>query len=100
MPVLSKCGAVYLIPHELEAKLAQVETPQGVYAMVKKLDKTLSWDRIEYTGKSILLVDLQDAGNEMCIRDRNEERLRFGAFERSLRSIRRAGYRVGRLWKA
>ena len=63
MPVLSKCGAVYLIPHELEAKLAQVETPLGVYAMVKKLDKTLSWDRIEYTGKSILLVDLQDAGN-------------------------------------
>jgi len=62
-PALAKCRAVYCIPRALEAKLSLVETPQGVYAMVKKLDKTLSWDRIEYTGKSILLVDLQDAGN-------------------------------------
>ena len=62
-PLLEHCGDVRLVPRALESKLSQVETPQGVYAMVKKLDKMPAWDKIEYTGKSILLVDLQDAGN-------------------------------------
>lgn len=60
-PLFAGCGEVYQIPHALESKLSQVEAPQGIYAMVQK--PQLLKDTVAPSGKSVLLVDLQDAGN-------------------------------------
>ncbi len=51
------------IPSVLEKKLSQAQTPQGVYAIAQKLDKSFSLDKIETSGRYLVLVGLQDAGN-------------------------------------
>ena len=61
--IIKASKQVFLIEACLESKLSQVQTPQGVYAIARKLDNFTSCDTIEHKGKSILLVDLQDAGN-------------------------------------
>lgn len=61
--IIGASAQVFLIEGSLESKLSQVQTPQGVYAIAKKLDNDSSCATIEHKGKSILLVDLQDAGN-------------------------------------
>ncbi len=61
--IVSASAHLFLIEEGLESKLSQVQTPQGVYAIAKKLDNDALCATIEHKGKSILLVDLQDAGN-------------------------------------
>lgn len=56
-------GGWALIAEELEAKLTQQKTPQGIYAIGKKLDKTLLPDKMEAGGRYVMLCGLQDAGN-------------------------------------
>lgn len=56
----TKC---YLISSEIEGKLSQTKTPQGIFAICCMLDKTLVVDKIYDEGKFVMLVDLQDAGN-------------------------------------
>lgn len=47
----------------LTGKLSEQKTPQGVFAIARKLDKTLSRDTIEKGGCYLFLCGLQDAGN-------------------------------------
>lgn len=54
---------VFEIPEELEARLSQQKTPQGIYAVAEKLDKTLPLAKIKKSGRYVMLTDLQDAGN-------------------------------------
>ncbi len=44
-------------------RLAQSKTPQGLYAVCKKLDKPENLDKIDCNGRYIGLWDLQDPGN-------------------------------------
>ncbi len=54
---------VYLISEEVERKIAVSLSPQGIYAVCKKLDKPLNLGKIDNNGKFIALWDLQDPGN-------------------------------------
>ncbi|MCI8406694.1 MAG: RNA methyltransferase [Oscillospiraceae bacterium] len=56
-------GEWFLIPEELESKLTQQISPQGIYAIGEKLDKILLPDTIKKSGKYVMLCGLQDAGN-------------------------------------
>ncbi|MFT3951537.1 MAG: RNA methyltransferase [Oscillospiraceae bacterium] len=56
-------GAVYTISEQLAAQISGTERPQGVFAAVKTLDKTLSADTMDSSGKYLLLNRLQDPGN-------------------------------------
>ncbi len=47
----------------LENKLSYTKTPQGIYAICKMLDKTLSPSKIISKGEYCFLYDLQDPGN-------------------------------------
>jgi len=53
----------YIISNEIERKMSNAKTPQGIFATCLRLDKGLLFDKIENKGKYIMLVDLQDAGN-------------------------------------
>lgn len=52
-----------IITEEISKKLTSQNTPQGIFAICKKLDKKLSIDKIYSSGKYLMLVDLQDTGN-------------------------------------
>lgn len=54
---------IYYITEEISLKLSDTTTPQGVYAIVKKLDKCNYTDKILTNGKYIVLNNLQDPGN-------------------------------------
>ncbi len=54
---------VYQISEALEKKIASSLTPQGIYAICKKLDKPLKLDKIENNGCFVALWNLQDPGN-------------------------------------
>lgn len=54
---------IYYITEEISLKLSDTTTPQGVYAIVKKLDKCNYTDKILTNGKFIVLNNLQDPGN-------------------------------------
>ena len=54
---------IYYITEEISSKLSDTTTPQGVYAIVKKLDKCNYTDKILTNGKFIVLNNLQDPGN-------------------------------------
>ncbi len=54
---------VYEISEALEKKIASSQTPQGIYAICKKLDKPLKLDKIENNGCFVALWNLQDPGN-------------------------------------
>lgn len=60
---LTKQKNCYRIAEELEGKLSQQKTPQGIYAVAEKLDKSLPLDKIKKDGRYVLLADLQDSGN-------------------------------------
>lgn len=52
-----------IISDEVSKKMSEQTSPQGIYAICKKLDKMLSVDKIYNKGKYIMLVNLQDCGN-------------------------------------
>lgn len=54
---------IYLITKEISKKISLQDTPQGVYAVCRKLDKQLLTDTIYNNGNYLLLCDLQDSGN-------------------------------------
>ena len=56
-------GEAYEISEEVSLKLAETSSPQGVYAVARRLDKTLPLDKIVYGGKFLILDSLQDPGN-------------------------------------
>ncbi len=53
----------YEISEVLSEKLSDTKSPQGIFAVVKKLDKVLSADKIINKGRYIVLCNLQDPGN-------------------------------------
>lgn len=55
--------SIFYITDELSQKLSDTSTPQGIYAIVKKLDKNNYADKILTDGKYIVLNNLQDPGN-------------------------------------
>ncbi len=56
----AKC---FVITPEIEEKLSQTKSPQGIFAICGKLDKSITLDTMYLRGKYIMLVNLQDAGN-------------------------------------
>lgn len=52
----------YLISQEVSAKLGDTASPQGIFAVSERLDKTPPLDKI-VSGKFLILNDLQDPGN-------------------------------------
>lgn len=60
---LSAETEIYQIADSLEGRMTKQVTPQGVYAILPKLDKTLTGDTIEEEGKYLFLCSLQDTGN-------------------------------------
>ncbi len=54
---------IYYISDELSQRLSDTSTPQGIYAIVQKLDKNNYADKILTDGKYIILNNLQDPGN-------------------------------------
>lgn len=55
---------IYLITPEISEKMTSQETPQGVYAVCRKLDKHIDTDKIySKSGKYVMLCGLQNAGN-------------------------------------
>lgn len=59
----SSTPPVFLITETVEHKIAISSSPQGVYAVCKKLDKPLNLGKIDNNGKYIALWNLQDPGN-------------------------------------
>lgn len=55
------CGVI--ITDEISDKMTQQSSPQGIYAICKKLDNPLCTDTIYHSGKFLMLCDLQDSGN-------------------------------------
>lgn len=51
------------ITPEIEKKLSQAKSSQGIFAICSSLDKKLNIDTIYHSGKYVMLVDLQDTGN-------------------------------------
>lgn len=54
---------IFIISDVLSEKLSDTKTPQGIFAVVKKLDKVLTADKIINNGHYIILCNLQDPGN-------------------------------------
>lgn len=54
---------VFLISDGVESRISQSQSPQGVYAVCKKLDKPQNLDTIDSNGSYLGLWDLQDPGN-------------------------------------
>ncbi len=54
---------VFLISDAVESRISQSQSPQGVYAVCKKLDKPQNLDTIDSNGSYLALWDLQDPGN-------------------------------------
>lgn len=52
-----------LICEEISSKLSEQISPQGVFAIVKKLDKNLEAETVYKGGCYVFLCDLQDPGN-------------------------------------
>lgn len=52
-----------LITEELSSRMSDTDSPQGVFAICKKLDKSFGTDKIEHNSVYAALSDLQDPGN-------------------------------------
>ena len=61
--LLAKRDRAFLIPPGVEGKISQSQSPQGIYAVCKKLDKRENLDTIDSNGFYLALWDLQDPGN-------------------------------------
>ncbi len=53
----------YLISGEVSQKLSDTQSPQGVFCVIKAVDKSLKGDKIDSKGKYILLENVQDPSN-------------------------------------
>lgn len=53
----------YIITTDIEKKMSQTKTPQGIFAICSGLNKLLKIQDIALSGRYIMLADLQDAGN-------------------------------------
>ncbi len=53
----------YLISQEVSCKLSDTQSPQGMFCVVKAVDKNLKVDKINSKGKYILLENVQDPSN-------------------------------------
>ena len=62
-PLLDSAGECFEIAEPIAAKLSDQKTPQGVFAVAPKLDKTLAQATIYEGGRYLFLVGLQDSGN-------------------------------------
>lgn len=62
-PMLEKCPRVFEISGAVEGKISQSQSPQGVYALCKRLDKRENMVKIDSNGSYLALWDLQDPGN-------------------------------------
>ncbi len=51
------------ITEEISLRMSDTDSPQGVYAVCKKLDKSFGTDKIEHNSVYAALSDLQDPGN-------------------------------------
>ena len=60
---LSSVADCCIISDEISDKISLQNTPEGIYAVCKKLDKSLSIDKIYDNGLYIMLSNLQDTGN-------------------------------------
>lgn len=60
---LADGARVFEIPAALADKMSEQKSPQGIFVIARKLDKTLSRDTIEKDGRYLFLCGLQDAGN-------------------------------------
>lgn len=66
LDLLEKSGyddKIFTITHDVEQKICDTVTPQGIYAVCKKLDKFFYADKILSDGKYIILNNIQDPGN-------------------------------------
>lgn len=61
--MLEKCPKVLEISAGVEGKISQSQSPQGVYALCKRLDKPENIVKIDSNGSYLALWDLQDPGN-------------------------------------
>lgn len=52
-----------IISKEIEKKLSQAKSSQGIFAICSNIDNKLYNDKIYHSGKYVMLVNLQDAGN-------------------------------------
>ena len=61
---LSACAAkTFLVTPELFAHISDTQTPQGVLAVIKALDKSALFDTIKNGGKFLVLDNVQDPNN-------------------------------------
>ncbi len=51
------------ISPEIEKKISQAKSSQGIFAICRVVDNSLKTDTIYHNGKYVMLVDLQDVGN-------------------------------------
>ena len=61
--VFERSKNVYVITTQLSNSISDTTSPQGVYAICKKLDKCVKLDKIYNNGVFICLCSLQDPGN-------------------------------------
>lgn len=54
---------IYEITDNIAKKLSDTKSPQGIFVIVKKLDKVFNADKIINNGRYIILNNLQDPGN-------------------------------------
>lgn len=54
---------IFEITDSIAKKISDTKTPQGIFSIVKKLDKVLNTDKILNNGRYIILNNLQDPGN-------------------------------------
>lgn len=56
-------NCIYEINDSIARKISDTKSPQGIFAIVKKLDKVFNTDKIINNGRYIILNNLQDPGN-------------------------------------
>lgn len=59
----SQYDMFYTIEEDIVDKMSDSQFPQGIFVQVKKLDNTLSLDRLRVNGKYLIIDGLQDPGN-------------------------------------
>ena len=59
----SRAGENYLLRDSLFAAVSDTKTPQGVLFVIKRLDKTIDFDKIKNNGKVLALEAVQDPVN-------------------------------------
>ncbi|MDF2567127.1 MAG: tRNA/rRNA methyltransferase SpoU [Oscillospiraceae bacterium] len=58
-----RCKDFFIISQELESKMSDTKTPQGIFCVCKKLDKHINVDTIYNKRSFVMLCSIQDPGN-------------------------------------